>query len=680
MGGFFPINPGGGAGGGQNPDTAFISVQLRGNELVFTRGNGQTTNVPLSVITNGLVEDVELNANGTDLTITKKDGSTKTVDLTPLLGVREFSYDNNTRVITVIDQNGNRVEVDLSKFARLDEDNIFSGDSNIFKELSLGLPNKTNYIIPSGTYGPAVTQIKTGNRAITSHTVATSNGYVKNLVARVDNVTLGEKINVNIWEVTKGQDRSQDVPKLLHSNLEVEVISSTGYFATGFAIKCPINKKYNKETYFIYQILQPAKLFRATNINPTSDDYIRIEENVDVTTATIILSRNDLVGVYLLELGDVNIGDLLDNNNGTVTSVNGQTPNDLGAVTVDAEHINYDNATSQLNSTDVQGAIDEVDGKIQNTYVESNFNPVNGELTLTKANGQDDVLDLSSLLFDVTFDDTNNTLNKVQNGVTTPVIDHVVTEWDDLEFVSKTKNNIRNIFNKHTQIVKDRYYTPVSGGGYQIHNNTNWDLAYMPVVPGQEITLIKNAHDSQNYGVFNEQNIHQQHISSSGQLVNGMRVYRMTIDATLPQGNTYYLLINMHKTGNNPIDPNKVMVFDGNIIDDDLPKEYIPYATHGSIYIDGNEVVHTFNPAGSSLVSQNTQDAIIELDRKITTTNESSIKTINSQTPDTQGNIDLELENAQDVINFKVGAQTINTITYATQPEVDAIKNNIIVF
>ena len=56
------------------------------------------------------------------------------------------------------------------------------------------------------------------------------------------------------------------------------------------------------------------------------------------------------------------------------------------------------------------------------------------------------------------------------------------------------------------------------------------------------------------------------------------------------------------------------------------------------------------------------------------------VKRVNGQTPDTQGNIDLELENAQDVINFKVGAQTINTITYATQPEVDAIKNNIIVF
>ena len=367
MGAFFPIYPGGG-GGGQNPDTAFVGVQLNGDNLVFTRGNGQTANVPLSVITNGLVEDVELNANGTDLTIIKKDGTTSNIDLTPLIGVRTFAYDENTRTITVTDENGN------------------------------------------------------------NHT-----------------------------------------------------------------------------------------------------------------------------------------------------------------------------------------------------------------------------------------------------------IEHIITEWDDLEFVSKTKGNIRNIFNKHTQIVKGRYYTPVTGGRYEIHTDANWDLAYMEVVPGQQITLIKNAHDSQNYGVYDAQLAHHQHISKSGQSVNGMRVYRMTIDATLPQGNTYYLLINMYKGVNNPVDPNKVMVFDGDIPNPDLPKEYIPYSSHGSIFIDGNEVVHTFNPQGSTLVSQNTQDAIIELDRKITITNESTVKTINDQTPDTQGNIRLELENTQDVINFNVEGHTINSITYATQVEVDNLKASIII-
>lgn len=318
-----------------------------------------------------------------------------------------------------------------------------------------------------------------------------------------------------------------------------------------------------------------------------------------------------------------------------------------------------------------------VNGVVESIALEPNGT----NLIVTKKDGTIERVDLAPLLGVRTFnyDIPTRTITVTDENGRQHTVPHIITEWDDLEFVSKTKGNIRNIFNKNTQIVKDRYYTPVSGGGYQIHSNTNWDLAYMPVVPGQEITLIKNTHDSQNYGVFDAQLTHYQHIGEGGQLVNGMRVYRMTIDPALSPGNTYYLLINMYKGVNNPVDPNKVMVFNGNIIDDDLPKEYIPYATHGSIYIDGNEVVHTFNPAGSSLVSQNTQDAIIELDRKITTTNESSIKTINSQTPDTQGNIDLELENAQDVINFKVGAQTINTITYATQQEVDNLKASIII-
>lgn len=305
----------------------------------------------------------------------------------------------------------------------------------------------------------------------------------------------------------------------------------------------------------------------------------------------------------------------------------------------------------------------------------------NTTLVITKKDGTVDNFDLSALLGVRTFnyDIPTRTITVTDENGNNHTIEHIITEWDDLEFVSKTKGDIRNIFNKNTQIVKNRYYTPVTGGRYEIHTDTNWDLAYMEVVPGQQITLIKNRHDSQNYGVYDAQLAHHQHISKSGQSVNGMYVYRMTIDATLPQGNTYYLLINMYKGVNNPVDPNKVMVFDGDIPNPDLPKEYIPYSSHGSIFIDGNEVVHTFNPAGSSLVSQNTQDAIIELDRKITITNESSVKTINDQTPNAQGNINLELENAQDVINFKVGAQTINTITYATQAEVNDLKALIII-
>lgn len=56
------------------------------------------------------------------------------------------------------------------------------------------------------------------------------------------------------------------------------------------------------------------------------------------------------------------------------------------------------------------------------------------------------------------------------------------------------------------------------------------------------------------------------------------------------------------------------------------------------------------------------------------------IKTLNNQQPDVQGNIDVRLEDDIDNIYFKVAGQTVDTLTYATQQEVDAIKNNIIVF
>ena len=296
------------------------------------------------------------------------------------------------------------------------------------------------------------------------------------------------------------------------------------------------------------------------------------------------------------------------------------------------------------------GGVHVVDlSQIVPTDLVTNVELNNTTLVITKKDGTTDNIDLAPLVGVRTFnyDIPTRTITVTDENGRQHTVPHIITEWDDLEFVSKTKNNIRNIFNKHTQIVKDRYYTPVTGGRYEIHTDTNWDLAYMEVAPGQQITLIKNAHDSQNYGVYDAQLAHHQHISVSGQLVNGMRVYRMTIDSALPPGNTYYLLINMYKNGNNAIDPNKVMVFDGNIPNPDLPKEYIPYSSHGSIFIDGSEVVHTFDPTGSSLVSQNTQDAIIELDGK-------SIKTVNNVQP-VDGNItvnagDIDYDNRQSQI------------------------------
>lgn len=716
MSAFFPINPGGGAGGGQpQQGNAFVNATINGNDLALIRGDGSSVRVDLSKIIPDITDDLikNITLNGNNLTLEYASGTTHDVDLKPILNAANVDYDNTTSGLQstttqdAIDEINNKLndayvssdytettgEFDLIKvdgtkdtyrLAGLDRYNLFLGH-NTFNELIL--LGKTPFVSTGGSKQTSAHRVDRycGDRRVSTHSDGSPNPkYISAIKIEIlPSVDVGETVSgVYVAEITKGNSRLVDIIGDVIVNNGSYLVEQDELGAK--VIYVPIRKEYQVDTYFLIGKQGDRNLRESWDAYSPKEEFVNdfpITNFPQAGTQLNWTTGNGWVVTHGLVTDDINVREEL-SKIGNCDIVSSQIvgkeliliKQDGNRFSIDltpvlkANNVSFDNATSGLQATTVQGAIDEIDGKVNNAYIDANFDDVSGDLTLIKPNGQNSVLSLSSLLFDVTFDDTNNTLNKVQNGVTTPVIDHVVTEWDDLEFVSKTKGDIRNIFNKHTQIQKDRYYTPVSGGGYEIHSNTSWDLAYIPVVPGQQITVIKNTHDSQNFGVYNEQRRHQQHIVVSGQLVNGMRVYRMTINPTLPQGDTYHLLINMHKAGNNPVDPNKVMVFNGDIANDDLPKEYIPYATHGSIFIDGSEVVHTFNPQGSTLVSQNTQDAIIELDRKITINSESAVKTVNNQRPDAQGNVQVEIGHITGLQNALDGKVNITQLSPIAQP------------
>ena len=281
-------------------------------------------------------------------------------------------YEEVTQKLILTPVEGAEVEVDLTDLASKTLDNYFEGD-NTFKDISLGLPYVVDVKPQGGTdTGAAPNQIKTGNRAVNSH-AQNSNGYVKNLVIRInDSANVGNDVSVNIWEVTKGVTKDLDVPKQLYSNLTLKIADGSNYFTNSKVAICPINKKYNEETYFIYEVIKPEAQYRVSNATPSGDDYIFISQDDDVTQQNIAKSPNYMVGIHLLELGNVSIGDLISSGgNGTVTSVNGRTPNDLGEVTVDAEHINYNNAQVGLGGVTVQDAIKNLNDKFGN-YVPTN--------------------------------------------------------------------------------------------------------------------------------------------------------------------------------------------------------------------------------------------------------------------------------------------------------------------
>lgn len=331
----------------------FIQLSLGDGTVKVVNGQRPSSTGSVTVDAEHInYNDAQIGLGGTTVqqAIEKLDGTT----------ITSATYDKDAQVINIAKKDGtNLPPVDLNDLASKTLDNTFIGN-NTFKDINLGLPIKINenQNVQGGGWTDAYYEIKTGNRKVTSH-AQNSNGYVRNLVVRVGNINLGEKVNVNVWEVKKGQDRSGDTPTQLHSNLELTTVEPTGYFNGGFAVKIPINKKYSDETYFIYQVVGTARIFRVSGATE-SEDYIFLLPDVDVTRDNIVTSLKDTVGAHILELGDVSVGDLLDSiTSEAVTSVNNIKPVD-GNVTVNAEHIGYNGNTSNIIATNVQEAIDEL--------------------------------------------------------------------------------------------------------------------------------------------------------------------------------------------------------------------------------------------------------------------------------------------------------------------------------
>ena len=321
MSAFFPINPGGGAGGGQpQQGNAFVNATINGNGLVLVKGDGSSVRVDLSKIipdvTNDLIKNITLNnnnltletANGAihninlkpilnasnvdydnttsglqattvqgaideidgkannayidasfnnvngELTLIKQNGQDKVLNLSDLFGVREFSYDENTQKITVLDHNNASVEVDLNVFARLDKDNLFLGH-NTFNELIL--LGKTPFVSTAkseaSTNGHSA-GVYCGYRAISTHNNAQAPlqpQYVSAIKIKVINsYAVGDKVdNVYITEIKKVTNRTDDIVG--------ETIVSDGSFIVeedkdyGKCIYVPVQKTYTEDTYFI---------------------------------------------------------------------------------------------------------------------------------------------------------------------------------------------------------------------------------------------------------------------------------------------------------------------------------------------------------------------------------------------------------------------------------------------
>ena len=287
--------------------------------------------------------------------------------------------------------------------------------------------------------------------------------------------------------------------------------------------------------------------------------------------------------------------------NGAVKMVNGQIPNPQGNVTVNAEHINYDNTTSQLQSDNVKEAIDEINGKF---------------------------------VSNVRYDEPTRTLKQIKNNQELDVVTGIVTKWGDLEHTLYAEK--QNLFDKDTQTVEDTRYTVVSGGGGRIETDPTCRITKISCKAGYEFTVVKGAtHDSQQVGIFNSQNQHIYHLNVPKRVVNGKQTYLITIPTNLID--VAYVAVNMYKA---QVSPDEVMVFEGNLADNEIPKKYCPFTNGYTAIIDSKKVAMSFDPTGSNLASLTTHDAIIELDKKIVNTGGGTVTSVNGVMPN-GGDVEL---------------------------------------
>lgn len=249
---------------------------------------------------------------------------------------------------------------------------------------------------------------------------------------------------------------------------------------------------------------------------------------------------------------------------------------------------------------------------------------------------------------DITFDkdvdsQTNkpkNTLKKTKNGQTEDVVNHVVTEWKDLEYATQSTNF--NIFNP--SIFKDgEYYNSIG----TLEKTPNWGNFKIPCSGGDTFTLFKKTHDSINLGLLSGGRW-VQNLKVSYNNDNGWVKYTINIPQT---GQFDSISIPVHNQTNNY--KSGVMLFSGDV---QAPAEFIPFTNNRVVSIDGSKVALTFDATGSSLTSSTTHDAIKELDSKIANAGGGTVTSVNGVQP-VDGNVTVGIDNIntlRDELNNRV--------------------------
>lgn len=306
--------------------------------------------------------------------------------------------------------------------------------------------------------------------------------------------------------------------------------------------------------------------------------------------------------------------------------------------------VRFDNATNRLifttaNGNDIPISLANIRPDI--TYVDANYDPVSGQLTLTRGNGQDDVLDLGSNgVQSFNYDANTRTITVINENGQQYTIPHIITEWKDLEYVKEyTDINLIDFAQRQNGVKFDGV------GNITDVNASDNGLVRFDVVAGEEYTLIRQRANHGRICFY----------TADGGFIRlldeGMRIYNgwNRLKFTAPQGASYAILELLVRQDNEK----DVMVLRGDKINLAInTSNPIPYTDGNSIQV-GSEVSLKFDNSNSTLLSTTVESAIKELNKKIANAGGGTVTSVNGEIP-VDGNVNLSLEINGDDLEFKV--------------------------
>lgn len=250
--------------------------------------------------------------------------------------------------------------------ASLNKDNVFLGKNTFNEGIILG---KNEFVSTGGQKQGSAhkTNIYCGDRRVSTHYDGSLEPkYISAMKIEVmQSLNVGDIVSgIHIAEVEKRDNRVNDIVrnKIVDNGSCIVELDENGTKV----IYVPIQKEYLVNTYFLVGKTGARELRESWDAYAPMENFVN-NININDLPATgsplNAINGNGWIIIHSLTDSEKNIREELEKINNletkVVKSVNNQIPVD-GNVTINAEHIGYDNTTSNLISDNVQNAIDEL--------------------------------------------------------------------------------------------------------------------------------------------------------------------------------------------------------------------------------------------------------------------------------------------------------------------------------